>query len=257
MCLILCAWQVNPAFPLILAANRDELHARPSAAAHWWPDAPEIYGGRDLVAGGSWLACHRDGRFAALTNFRDLRSPPRSGESRGALVRDYLTGSDSPLAYLRTRAAEIQRWADFNLLVGDRHTLAYLASKDGQVRSLDPGCYGLSNHVLDTPWPKVARGSAALREIAGTPALSVSAAQAALLAVLSDRRPGPESELPDTGLPRDRERLVSATMIIDAHYGTRCSSVLVLDSDSAWHGIERSFAPDGTLTGECSLSTSG
>ncbi|MDE3011451.1 MAG: NRDE family protein [Pseudomonadota bacterium] len=250
MCLILLAWKAHPRWRLLLAANRDERHDRASSAAGWWPDLPTAFGGRDLVAGGSWLGVTRAGRFAAITNHRDLRRPARQAESRGALVRDFLAGTATPAAWLAKVESERQRWLPFNLLVGDGDTLACLSTEapDGaRVQLLHSGLHGISNHLLDTPWPKVRRGTAALQAVLASDAADPFPP---LLAALADRRVAADHELPDTGLPLERERQISAAMIVDPVYGTRCATVLALDHGGAWRCLERSFDPSGALSGE-------
>ena len=174
MCLILVAWRVHPDYPLVVAANRDEFFARPAAEAAWWKDAKNVFAGRDLEAGGTWLGLGRDGRFAGLTNFRD---PPRNrndAPSRGALVADFLTGNESTAAALARLQAQGPRYNAFNLFVSDGDSLGIYESASGSARILEPGIYALSNHLLDTPWPKVTAGKSrlaralrALPEVAG------------------------------------------------------------------------------------------
>ena len=247
MCLILLAWQADPRYRLVVAANRDEVHSRPSAGADWWPDVPGLFAGRDRVGGGTWLGMTRDGRFAALTNHRDRRRPPGGQESRGALVREFLAGDLAPLEYLEKVEAQRSRWPAFNLLVGTSDTLACLATEapDGaRIQCVAPGMHGLSNALFDTPWPKVRRGMAALDS-----ALLAPDPGPALFDALADRSEAVDAELPDTGLPRDRERAVSAAMIVDPVYGTRCSTVLLVDRSGGWSFVERSFTPAGKLDG--------
>lgn len=255
MCLILLAWKAHPRWRLLLAANRDERHDRASAVAGWWPDLPTAFGGRDLEAGGSWLGITRSGRFAAITNHRDLRRPPRHAESRGTLVRDFLAGTAAPATWLAAVESERERWLPFNLLVGDGHTLACLSTEapaGARVQLLQDGLHGVSNHLLDTPWPKVRRGTAAMQAVLASDAADPFPP---LLAALADRRVAADHELPDTGLPLERERLISAAMIVDPVYGTRCATVLALGHDGAWQCIERRFDPSGAVTGEARAAT--
>lgn len=254
MCLILVAWQAHARWPLVVAANRDERHDRPTDAAGWWPDATQLCAGRDGTAGGTWLGMTADGRFAALTNHRDLRrSLPASAPSRGALVRDFLLGTQSAGAYLADVATRAGAYAPFNLLAGDHATLACLSSTapPGQaLQVLGPGVYGLSNAVLDTPWPKVVAGRTALATaLATVPDEDPEPLEMALFTLLADRRTAPPDQLPDTGLAPARERALSASMIIDPDYGTRCATVVLRDSTGAWTLTERSFDPSGRLAG--------
>lgn len=242
MCLILWSWRQHPDYPLILAANRDEFYARPTAPADFWPEAPQVLAGRDLVGGGTWLGVTREGRWAAVTNYRDPSDPARGGPSRGALVRDYLTEALAPEAYLREVADRAAAYAGFNLLAGSREELWYFGSREGIVRRLSPGLYGLSNGLLDAPWPKVARGRAALAEALARPG---EPEPETLLALLSDPSRPPDHHLPDTGVGLEWERVLSARFIASPTYGTRSSTVLLLGSGRLIF-IERT-SPPGAL----------
>ncbi len=248
MCLILLAWQAHPVYRLVLAANRDERHARPSLPADWWPQAPDVGGGRDLAGGGTWLGITRQGRFAALTNHRNLRLDAPSGESRGGLVADFLTSQQAALPYVQQVSAQRTRWAPFNLLAssGDQ-LIAYGSAGTAPPQVLRDGVHGLSNHLPDTPWPKVVRGSAALHR-ALDQATTEDALCTGLFALLDDRQVAADADLPDTGLPLPRERALSAAMIVDPDYGTRCATVLLWRHDGTWMLQERSFDCAGTPT---------
>jgi uncharacterized protein with NRDE domain len=161
MCLIVLAWQVHPEYPLVVAANRDEFFARPSAPAGFWPERPEILAGRDLEAGGTWLGVNRCGRFAALTNYREGGQQRPEAPSRGALATDFLTQQSDPQRYLDDLAKRGAEYNGFNLFVGDCRRLGYYANRGRGPRWLEPGIYGLSNHLLDTPWPKLAAAKTA------------------------------------------------------------------------------------------------
>jgi uncharacterized protein with NRDE domain len=250
MCLILFAWQAHPRYRLVLAANRDELHARPSAPAGWWEDVPGVFGGRDRVAGGTWLGITRAGRFAALTNVRDLRRPAPAGPtaSRGRLVRDFLAGTAAPLDYLTGLAGQVGRWLPYNLLVGAGGQLDCMGSLDARVQPLAAGVHGLSNHLIDTPWPKVEQGRARLEGLLAE--RDQEALEASLFALLGERVIAPDEHLPDTGVGLARERALSANMIVDPVYGTRCASVLLWGHDGQWTCRERSFDAGGNITRE-------
>lgn len=242
MCLIAIAWKSKDRWPLILAGNRDEFHARPTDPAGFWRDAADVIGGRDLTAGGSWLGVSAGGRFAAVTNYRERLDPPPDARSRGHLVGDFLRGRETAEDFMAEVAADADRYAGFNLFVGDRDTLMYYSNRDGQPRSLDAGRYALSNATLDTPWPKVERMRAAFAaELDARPDPDPKA----LLALLDDREPASEADLPTTGLAPERERLVSAPFVVSASYGTRASSVLMMRDDGKAIFIERSFDPAG------------
>jgi len=235
MCLIVLAFQVHESVPLLVAANRDEFHARPTRDADWWSDMPDVLAGRDLQAGGTWLGVHRSGRFAAVTNYHDDRPPPTTLESRGRLVTDYLHGALDPMDYLRS--IEGDAFAGFNLLLGDTSTLGYLTNRSIGVRELPPGIYGLSNASLDSRWDKVERSKERL---------------AALVALGDADDPALFELLADTG-----DGSIRAPFVIDADYGTRCSTIVRAGSSGGWHFRERRFAPDGNTTGESRYSFGG
>lgn len=224
MCLILVAWRAHPDFPLVVAANRDEFFARRSAGADFWPDQPAILAGRDLAAGGTWLGITRGGRFAALTNFRDPARHRADAPSRGRLVADFLAGEAAIDAYLDDLAAA--DYNGFNLLLGDGERLVAFSNVSRKRHALAPGVYGLSNALLDTPWPKVGAGKAAL-----TAALAALPDETALWRLLRDPTIHADAALPVTGVPLEWERLLSAAFVRGPDYGTRCSTVVKLGAD--------------------------
>lgn len=244
MCLILIGWRVHPDYPLVVAANRDEFLARPAVAAHWWSDAPDILAGRDLEAGGTWMGLSRSGRFAALTNYRDPTRHRPGAPSRGVLVRDCLAAGDDAEATLRRVAEAGGEYAPFNLFVGDGERLAIYESTTGRIAPLAPGIYGLSNRLLDTPWPKVLR--ARERFAAALPDLPDASA---FLALLTDDTPAADDELPDTGVSLEWERHLSSIFIRARGYGTRCSTLITVDR-AALHLSEWSWDDDGRLASE-------
>lgn len=241
MCLVLLAWQSHPDYPLILAGNRDEFHARPTDPATFWREAPAVIGGRDLTAGGSWLGVTAGGRFAVVTNYREVVDPPAGARSRGHLVGDFLRGDETPAVFLSRIAAEEDRYAGFNLFAGAPASLGYFSNRGGEPRDLPSGLYALSNATLDAPWPKVERLRARFAQFLAEQRPDPGA----LLALLDDRIPAPDAELPDTGLPRTRERLLSSPFIVSPAYGTRASSVLTVAADGRTTFVERGFDPDG------------
>lgn len=238
MCLILVAWQVHPDYPLVVAANRDEFFARPTAAAGFWPDAPQILAGRDLEAGGTWMGITRSGRFAALTNYRDPAQNRPGAPSRGRLAANFLSGSESPGAYCERIAPAGQQCNGFNLLAGDGTSLWWSSNMSGEARALEPGVYGVSNHLLDTPWPKVGAGKTAL---AG--AIDRLPDDEALFALLQDDGIHPDAHLPHTGVPLDWERLLSSAFVKSPGYGTRSSTVLSTDRDGWTVFDEQTWLP--------------
>lgn len=228
MCLIALAYKVHPRFPLVLAANRDEFQERPTAPAQWWTDAPHILAGRDLRAGGTWMGITRSGRFAALTNYRDLHRPMKQGPSRGLLVRNALEGA---LDVNATAAYE-----GFNLLYGTVDALRYHNNIQPADTALIPGVHGLSNAFLDTPWPKVERAKAGMEQLLRA---SDDALADGLFALLRDEVPATDAQLPDTGLPRPMEHAVSPIFISTDGYGTRCSTVVLVDAEGRVYFEER------------------
>ncbi len=237
MCLILFAWKVHEEFPLILAANRDEFYERPTAPAAFWDGAPRLLAGRDLQEGGTWLGITRRGKLAALTNYRDPASLKSNVPSRGHLVSDYLRGRQTPENYLRRIKPRAAQYNGFNLLVGDDSELFCFSNRDG-LQKPAPGIHGMSNHLLDTPWPKVERGKRALNDlITGGKAPSPEA----LLDLLADRSRPPDGRLPVTGVGLEWERILSPLFIESPIYGTRSSTVLTIDRRGHVTFIERVF----------------
>jgi uncharacterized protein with NRDE domain len=242
MCLIGMAYQVHPHYPLILVANRDEFYRRPTARAGWWQDYPNLLGGRDLEAGGTWMAMHRDGRWGCLTNYRDLRQPSiERAPSRGELVPQFLLGQAPAPAYLAELDAQATQYNGFNLLLGDGQGLYHYSNQERAIHRIPPGLYGLSNHLLDTPWPKVEKLRGALRSTVKS--ADVQADE--LFRLLADREVAPDEQLPDTGIDLAWERMLSAMFIEGERYGTRVSSILLVDQQGKMYFEERSFAPAG------------
>jgi uncharacterized protein with NRDE domain len=238
MCLVLLAFKYRPDFKLILAANRDEFYDRPTALAAFWKEAPRVLAGRDLRAGGTWLGITRDGRFGLLTNYRDPASIKDGAPSRGALIREYLLGNEAPLPYLEKVAQEGHQYNGFNLLIGDHEHLFYYSNRRDRPRELEQGIYGLSNHLLDMPWPKVTRAKNLFAPL-------VSKAEVPgrdrLFRILEDRTPAKDEDLPDTGIGLEWERLLSPIFITSPRYGTRSSAVLRIDQEDRVIFIEKSY----------------
>lgn len=240
MCLILFAHRTHPAYRLVVAANRDEWFRRPTAAAAFWADAPEIFAGRDLEQRGTWLGVTTTGRFAAITNFRDPGSNRPDAPSRGRLVSDFLRSSATPVSYLERLRPGAASYNGFSLLVGDGASLGYFSNREGEVRSLAPGIYGLSNNLLDVPWPKVRLGKERLAR-----QLDAGVDADALLALLNDTRTAPDEELPSTGIGSEWERKLSALRIVADGYGTRSSTALLIGAEGEVAVAERSFDERG------------
>lgn len=241
MCLILLAHEPNPGYRLVLAANRDEFYERPTAPAAFWDDAPDVLAGRDLRSGGTWMGVTRGGRVAAVTNFRGPGERREGAPSRGHLVSAFLENSESPAGYLETLRHHARNYDGFNLLVGDTEGLWWYSNRGEEPRELVPGVYGLSNHLLDTPWPKVERGKRALRRLL---AGREEVAPERVFPILADRTPATDRELPDTGLGTELERLLSAPFIRAQEYGTRSSTVLLVERTGNVTFVERRFRPD-------------
>jgi uncharacterized protein with NRDE domain len=237
MCTLLLALKVHPRYPLVLAANRDEFYARPTAAAARWPDAPLLFAGRDLAQGGTWLGVTASGRIAALTNYREPRAIDRHDRSRGALVSEFLKGESSVQDYLGGLPETRLHYGGYNLIVGDTDGLSYYSNRSEGPLPLTPGIHGVSNHLLDTPWPKVVRGKQSLARVLEADEFSVQE----LFAILADGRQAPDGELPDTGVGLELERLLSSIFIKSERYGTRSSTVLLVDAERRATFVERNF----------------
>ncbi|HSS64441.1 MAG TPA: NRDE family protein [Gammaproteobacteria bacterium] len=245
MCLIFVAYKHHPRYPLVVAANRDEFYRRPTTAADFWVEHPELLAGRDLEGGGTWLGISRSGRFAAVTNYREPGKTVVGAPSRGRLVTDFLLREDVPIDYLKRVCAHGSDYNGFNLLVRDDTALCWYSNRADGPRELSPGVYALSNHLLDTSWPKVARGKAGFESILAGKALDENG----LLDLLADRTAALEEELPDTGVGPDLERVLSPIFINSENYGTRSSTVVTLDNTDQVKFVERRYSPAGRVTG--------
>ena len=248
MCLAVVALDAHPAFALVIAANRDEFHARPAAPAHWWDEG--WLAGRDLAGGGTWLGVTRAGRWALLTNVRDPARFDVQAPSRGALVTRVLADPGAVAAAIPAIVAAGGRHNGFNLLGGDAGDAHWASNRNAGARALGEGIHGLSNDLLDTPWPKVVRTKAAVAAWCGADRGGGGRDLEPLFEMLRDRTAAADAELPATGIPLERERLLSAPFIVSDGYGTRCSTVLTLTADGAARFVERSFDPAGRQTGE-------
>jgi uncharacterized protein with NRDE domain len=229
MCLIAIAWKAHPGYRLFVVANRDEWYDRPAAPAQWWKDSPNVFAGRDLQAGGTWLGVTRDQKFATITNFRDPSDRKSTAPSRGKLVTDYLRGTLSPAAYLDKLRPTANQYNGFNLLVADQNTLLYFSSRDDVIVEVEPGIHALSNHSLNEPWPKVEYAKSSIGE-----AFEAKMPEDALfirsLAIFSREVRADDERLPETGVGLEWERILSPVMIVGARdgakYGTRCTTIV-------------------------------
>ncbi|MEM6807051.1 MAG: NRDE family protein [Bacteroidota bacterium] len=241
MCLILFAYQLHPKYSLILAANRDEFYDRPTARIHRWNQAP-IHAGKDLKAGGTWMGVNLDSRWAALTNYRSGKDLLTSAPSRGDLVIDYLMGQESALEYAQKLEAKGNAYNGYNILLAEKGTLYYHSNRKNSAEQLAAGIHGLSNAFLDTSWPKVDKGKAALERIVyqeGEPHIED------LFRLLKDQTLAEDDQLPDTGIPYEWEKSLSAMHIKMEGYGTRVSTVLLMDYEGNYRVEERAHFPEG------------
>lgn len=225
MCILFVAYRSHPDYPFIVAANRDEFYARPTKEAHFWEDEPFILAGRDLEKRGTWLGITKTGRFAALTNFRDPNQNHKNKRSRGHIVRNFLTEEATPYEFLLDLQQERNNYPGFNVLVADTESFYYYSNVENEIKKVPIGIHGLSNHLLNTPWPKVERGKQQLRSLVENNKVESDA----LFQLLADKKQAPLKSLPNTGLPLEMEKQVSSIFIETNHYGTRCSTVLTID----------------------------
>jgi uncharacterized protein with NRDE domain len=240
VCLIAFAWRAHRDYRLVVAANRDEWFRRPSAPAGFWDDHRGLLAGRDLEAGGTWLGITLQGKFAAITNYRNPSDRRADAPTRGRLVSDYLAGTEPPRDYMAGLARKASQYNGFSMLAGNLESLHFLSNRGGKATAVRPGLHGLSNHLLDTPWPKVEKGKAKLAA-----ALAGSLDAEALLAALDDTEPA-QGSLPDTGVGPEMEERLSAIRILPAGgYGTRCSTVLAFGENGRVEFYERSYRENG------------
>jgi uncharacterized protein with NRDE domain len=251
MCLILFAYRTDPRYRLVVAANRDERYARPASPVAQWADAPDIVAGRDLEQGGTWMGLSRRGRFAAVTNYREGNGAKSAPRSRGALVADFLRDANSAAEYAQKVLRHGTDFNGFSLLIDDGSEFWCVSNRAPRAQRLEPGVHGLSNHLLNTPWPKVMAGTASVREAIKAP--NPDQIVNALYAVLGTRAFAADNVLPDTGVGLARERWLSPPFIVSDVYGTRSSSVLLVPpaGDAEFH--ERTYGPGGALQGTGTL----
>ena len=252
MCLLIFAHQVYPGYPLVLAANRDEFYARETAPSAFWPEHPNMLAGKDLQAGGTWMGVTRQGRFAAITNYRDPAATGEAPRSRGELTLDFLSGSTTPPIYLGEVAKRAAEYAGFSLLLGDgkylwhcsnRHTVCGCTPISPQM--LQPGIYGLSNAKLNTPWPKVELGKARLKQLLE----NAPPDHDSLLGLVNDRKPASTEALKLQGMDTEMEQVLSAQFILAGEYGTRSSTTMWTDDAGTTNWRELSFDRQGGVSG--------
>jgi len=237
MCLLLISNNTNPEYPFVVAANRDELYNRQTKKAGFWKEYPDLLAGKDLEAGGTWLGITRSGRFAAITNYRDMRTVKKNAPTRGLLTLNFLVSNTLAFEYGKSLASMAAEYNGYNLLFSDMENLFYFSNQTKELNKLSSGAYGLSNHLLDTPWPKVVKSKEAFISAVSKRKIS----EQELFGILSDNREAPEDQLPDTGLSRELEKAVSPVFIKSENYGTRSSTVILVNSVNEVLFVERSL----------------
>jgi uncharacterized protein with NRDE domain len=225
MCLIFLSVDSHPIYKLIVAANRDEFYNRQTAPVHFWEDQPSILGGRDLEASGTWMAMSKKGKISMVTNYRDPVNINPKAPSRGQLVSDYLSNGDKPEEYLNDISNNGKSYNGFNLIVGSPSELFYYSNYKRSIEKIEPGLHGLSNHLLNTPWPKIEHGLEKMKNAMSDSIVDPSK----LFDVLYDSQVAPDEKLPDTGVGLERERMLSSMFIKSPNYGTRCSTVVMVN----------------------------
>lgn len=235
MCILFIAYCSHPRYQLIIGANRDEHYMRPTALANFWPDEPSVLAGRDLEKFGTWMGVNMNGRFSALTNFRDPNEQVNGKQSRGHIVRQFLTSVETPAQFLKRLQSERTNYPGYNVLVSDLDSFMYYSNNENKIKQLQPGVYGLSNHLLDTPWPKVEKGKRQLQQLLKHKHID----KEDLFRLLSDADPAPTDQLPNTGIPIELEKKLSSIFIQTENYGTRSSTIFTVDYDGSGEFIER------------------
>jgi len=247
MCLILFSYQLHTDYRLILTANRDEFYKRPTAPLDYWSDYPEVLAGRDLKGNGTWLGITRTGRFAAITNYREPALHKEKAPSRGILIGDFLTGNASPERYLKSVSKKSKAYNGFNLIAGDRSGLYYYSNRATRVRQLQPGLYGISNHLIDTAWPKIQKGKSLLKDqLIGREKIDIKK----IWEILADRSLPADEELPNTGVGLQWERILAPLFISSPDYGTRSSSIVLMEHSGQAAFRERTFLNPAKAAGD-------
>ncbi len=240
MCLLLFGVKACPSYPFILAANRDEFYQRPTAAMDFWPENPSILAGKDLECGGTWFGINTQGRFAALTNYRDLATLKTDAPSRGDIIVKFLESKGSIQDFLNILKSESGRYNGFNLLAGDCHTQYWFSNQTRKITVVPPGVHGISNHLMDTPWPKVRAGKKALSGAIDADTLGPET----LFELLTESSTPADAQLPNTGVGLEWERLLSPVFIKSPTYGTRSSIAMGITSQGKIQVTERTYFPD-------------
>jgi len=245
MCLIVFANNVHPKYKFIFAANRDEFYNRPSSQANFWKENSELLAGRDLQAGGTWMGITKKGKFAAITNFRDLKNHRNDAPSRGKLTVDFLANNIHPEEYYGFLKSDLNKFNGFNLILGNIDKLYYFSNKNEALKKLEPGIHGISNALLNTPWPKVEKSKKQLEALLGQNEIHPHE----VMNILYDKNKADDDFLPDTGVGIELERLLSPVFISSEKYGTRCSTVVMADKNNNVQFLEKTYlAATGTFS---------
>lgn len=245
MCLINFQFHAHPNYKLIVVANRDEFYDRKTEPAHFWKDAPNLLAGRDLVGLGTWLGITKEGKFAALTNYRNPTEVVSGKTSRGEIVQKFLAGNLSSEEYLQSLHKDKEKYNGFNVILGNAEKLYYYNNVEGEIVKIVPGTHGLSNKFLNTAWPKVVKGKERLK------AYSLSKEELdieELFAIVTDAEMAMDEDLPNTGVGMELERNLSPLFIKMSNYGTRCSTVILVDNNNNITFAERTYMNEEFLS---------
>jgi uncharacterized protein with NRDE domain len=237
MCLIVFANKFHPNYKLVFAANRDEFYERPTSQADFWKDNPDLLAGKDLQAGGTWMGITRQGKFSAITNFRDLKNHNPEAPSRGKITLNFLINHIQPEEYYNSLKPELNRFNGFNLILGNVESLYYFSNKKGGLEKINPGIHGISNALLNTPWPKVEKGKRQLEVLLKQNEVHPWE----VMSILYDTLKAKDENLPDTGVGIELERMLSPVFISSEKYGTRCSTVVTVDNNNFVQFVEKTY----------------
>ncbi|MCT4593746.1 MAG: NRDE family protein [Anaeromicrobium sp.] len=238
MCTIVLAYKKHPEYKLILAANRDEFYSRPTREVHFWEDHENVLAGRDLEKMGTWLGITKEGKFSGVTNYRDNSLNVENSKSRGNLVKDYLIGEESPIEYMNKVKRENKLYDSYNLLVGNLNSIYYYSNVSDEMKELEPGVYGLSNHLLDTDWFKVRK---AKEKLIGLIENKEKIYEEDLLSILYNKTVPHDDNLPDTGVGIEWERILAPVFVESSEYGTRACTIILVDKKDRVTVVEKSF----------------
>lgn len=246
MCILFLAINQHEKYPLVILANRDEFQERSTTSARFWKEYPELLAGRDEKEGGTWLGITKKGKISALTNYRDIPLHKEGRESRGLLVKDFLTSEISTLTYLDLLISKRESYNPYNILIGNQKELYVYNNVSNESQKLTDGFHGLSNAYLNSPWPKISRGIEHLKEYI----LSSELKKEELFSIMKDETKAPDELLPNTGVGLEKERFLSSIFIQNPVYGTRSTAILLFDRQNTVSFYERSYSPTGDITNE-------